>query len=103
MNKQEMITAVQNKVNEGIVDKKDMYSKPVVEKFITAIFETIKEAVVKDETVSVPGFGKFKKRLSKGREGTSKLGGVEKAWKTEDSYKPVFSASKLFEDKVKGI
>lgn len=34
--------------------------------------------------VTIKGFGQFYTTIQRGREGVSKLGGVEKAWKTED-------------------
>ena len=42
---------------------------------------------------TIKGFGTFYTSVRKGREGVSKLGGVEKAWKTEDTTIVKFSQS----------
>lgn len=94
MNKQELI----NKLHEVTG-----FSKKDSEKFLTSFTEVIEDTVAIGEDVSLTGFGKFSKQEVKGREGVSKLQGVEKAWKTEDSHMPKFSAGKLFKDKVKGL
>lgn len=47
--------------------------------------------------VIIPGFGSFKTAVQKGREGVSKMGGVEKAWKTEDKVVVKFSQSDKFD------
>lgn len=44
----------------------------------------IVEALKTTGKCTVVGFGTFTATVQKGREGTTKLGGVEKAWKTDD-------------------
>lgn len=42
----------------------------------------------------IKGVGQFYTQVQKGREGVSKMGGVEKAWKTEDKVVLKFYPSK---------
>jgi len=91
----------QSLVNELSV--KSEITKKASEQYVSDILDIIMETVAKGEDISITGFGKFSKQEVKGREGVSKLQGVEKAWKTEDSHRVAFSAGKLFKEKVKGI
>lgn len=91
MNKQQLI----NKLHEVTG-----FSKKDTEIFLTAFTKTVMETVATGEPVKLVGFGGFEKKETKGREGVSKLHGVEKAWKTEDGFKPAFNPSKAFEDAV---
>ena len=92
MNKQQLVSAL---------SEKSEITKKASEQYITDIFDIIMETVAQGDDISLVGFGKFSKQATKGKEGVSKLQGVEKAWKTEDSYRVAFSAGKLFKDKVK--
>lgn len=50
--------------------------------------KTVKEIIEELESTgkcTIKGFGTFYTAVKPGREGVSKLGGVEKAWKTEDT------------------
>ena len=92
MNKQQLVAEL---------SIKSEITKKEAEKHVTNLFDIIMETVAVGEDVKVVGFGKFEKKETKGRKGVSKLQGVEKPWKTEDSFKPYFDPSKAFEDKVK--
>ena len=94
MNKNEMISAVANKV-EGAT-KKDI---GVV---IDALTDVIKEAVLAGDTITIPEICKISSKTVGERSGVTKLGGVEKAWtkpahkeacvKTLKSFKNIFEA-----------
>jgi len=92
LNKQELINEIA--VRTG-------FSKKDSEIFVGAFTGTVMDTVAKAEKVLLVGFGGFEKKETKGREGVSKLQGTEKAWKTEDSFRPAFSPSKAFKDMVK--
>lgn len=62
-------------------------------KTISEVMEQLKET----GKVTIPGFGTFRTAVQKGREGVSKLGGVEKAWKTEDKVVVRFTQSASFD------
>ena len=50
--------------------------------------KTIAEVIAELEATgksTIKGFGTFYTSVKPGREGVSKFGGVEKAWKTEDT------------------
>ena len=88
--------------------KKDVIAKIVevtgkkkqeIEEILNTLDDIILETVSKGEDVKV-GLGIFKRQETKGRSGVSKLGGVEKEWKTEDGFKPVFKPSKAFKDAI---
>lgn len=49
--------------------------------------------------VTIKGFGTFYTAIKPGREGVSKLGGVEKAWKTEDTTVVKFKQSYSLDSK----
>lgn len=49
--------------------------------------------------VTIKGFGQFYTTVRKGREGVSKLGGVEKAWKTDDTTVIKFKQSNSLDSK----
>lgn len=94
MNKNEMISAVANKI-EGAT-KKDI---GVV---IDTLTDVIKEAVLAGDTVTIPEICKISSKTVGERSGVTKLGGVEKAWtkpahkeacvKTLKSFKNIFEA-----------
>ena len=103
MNKQELVNTIQLKVNEGIIEKSDLYSKVEIEKFVVAFVETVIDTVVSGESVKIVGFGTFEKKPTKGSEGTIQFGERKgEKWTTEDSFKPAFNPSKDFKEKVKG-
>ena len=94
MNKNEMISAVANKV-EGAT-KKDI---GVV---IDALTDVIKEAVLAGDTITIPEICKISSKDVAERSGVTKLGDVERAWmkpahkeacvKTLKSFKNIFEA-----------
>ena len=94
MNKNEMISAVANKI-EGAT-KKDI---GVV---IDTLTDVIKEAVLAGDTVTIPEICKISSKTVGERSGVTKLGGVEKAWtkpahkeacvKALKSFKNIFEA-----------
>ena len=94
MNKNEMISAVANKI-EGAT-KKDI---GVV---IDALTDVIKETVLAGDTVTIPEICKISSKEVGERSGVTKLGNVEKAWtkpahkeacvKTLKSFKNIFEA-----------
>lgn len=92
MNKQQLISELSTRTN---LSKKD------TEIFVTTFTEVVGDTIASNEDVLIVGFGKFFKQATKGRTGVSKLQGEEKAWKTEDSFKPAFSPGKQLKDKVK--
>jgi DNA-binding protein HU-beta len=93
MNKQQLINTISEKT---ILSKKD------TETSITTFAEVVGDTIASNEDVLIIGFGKFFKQATKGRTGVSKLQGEEKVWKTEDSFKPAFSAGKQLKEKIKG-
>lgn len=95
MNKNELINTISEKTNQ---------SKKNTEAFITAFTGTVMTTVVTGEKVQIVGFGNWEKKPTKGSEGIIQFGDRKgEKWKTEDSFKPAFNPSKLFEDKVKGL
>lgn len=100
MNRKSFINIIQEKFN----GTKDIFPNPIskekTDKLLTIFLESIEEVVNNEEKLQFIGFGCFEKKFVEGREGVSKLGGVEKPWKTENKYKPIFSAGKEFKDKV---
>lgn len=90
---------VKKELIKEIATRKEMKAS-LVEEILVAMDEIIIETVAKGEDVKT-GLGTFKKKETKGREGVSRLGGEEKAWKTEDSYKPAFTPNKQFKESVK--
>jgi DNA-binding protein HU-beta len=95
MNKQELITAL---------SKKSEITKKDAERHIQNLFDIIMDAVASNNPVKAIGFGIFEKEKVKGRSGIMHFGEKKgQEWKSEDSWKPVFSPGKLFVDKVKGV
>ena len=94
MTKNEMISAVTNKINGAT--KKDI---GVV---IDALTDVIKETVLAGDTVTIPEICKISSKDVAERSGVTKLGDVEKAWtkpahkeaciKTLKSFKNIFEA-----------
>lgn len=63
-----------------------------MDKTISEVIESLKTT----GKCTIKGFGTFETQVRKGREGVSKLGGVEKAWKTEDTVVVKFYQSNSF-------
>jgi DNA-binding protein HU-beta len=94
MNKQELINEIALRTN---------FSKKDTEIFITAFTDTIMDTVATGDKIKIVGFGGFEKKATKGSEGIIQFGERKgEKWKTEDSYKVLFSVGKIFSDKVKG-
>ena len=76
MNKTEFIAKISETTD---VNKKD------VKAVIDILPEAIKESVITDANnkFSLIGFATFEKRHVEAKSGTTKIGGVEKAWTTE--------------------
>ena len=92
MNKKELVKAVSERF-EGSTQKE-------IGAFLDIFEQVVTETVAKGEDVKT-GLGTFKRQETKARSGVSKIGGVEKGWSTEDSFKPVFKANKGFKESVK--
>jgi len=75
MTKAELVEAVAQKLE---------VSKRESNEIIGTVIDTIVEGALEGKCV-VPGLGKLVLQKTKGRSGISKLQGVDKAWKTEDS------------------
>lgn len=95
MNKPQLITEL---------SKRSEITKKDAERHIQNLFDIIMDTVASGEQVKAIGFGIFEKEEVKGRSGVMNFG-VKKGqeWKSEDSWKPVFSPGKVFMDKVKGV
>ncbi len=74
MNKTEFIAKISDTTE---VSKKD------VKAVIDALPDVIKDTVTGGEKVSLVGFATFEKRHVDSKSGTTKIGGVEKAWATD--------------------
>lgn len=89
MNKGELI--------DSIAEQTGM-TKKQADATITAALEVITEAVSKGEKVTLVGFGSFEPRERKAREGRNPKTG--ETMKIPAATVPVFSAGKLFKEKV---
>ena len=95
MNKNEMITKIQETVDFEVT-KKDLAQ------IVDAYTKVIKEAVLAGDTVTIPEICKISSKEVGERSGVTKLGDVEKAWtkpahkeaciKTLKSFKNIFEA-----------
>ena len=95
MNKNEMITKIQETVDFEVT-KKDLVQ------IVDAYSKVIKEAVLVGDTVTIPEICKISSKDVAERSGVTKLGDVEKAWtkpahkeaciKTLKSFKNIFEA-----------
>ena len=95
MNKNEMITKIQETVDFEVT-KKDLAQ------IVDAYTMVIKEAVLAGDTVTIPEICKISSKDVAERSGVTKLGDVEKAWtkpahkeaciKTLKSFKNIFEA-----------
>jgi DNA-binding protein HU-beta len=91
MNKGELIDAVAQKAE---------VSKSMADAVVTAMMETIMEAVSKGEKVSLVGFGNFEPRERKEREGRNPKTG--ETLRIPATTAPAFSAGKGFKELVAG-
>lgn len=89
MNKGELIDAIAEKAN---------VSKKEADAILTAMLDTILEAVASGEKVTLVGFGTFEVRERQAREGRNPATG--KPIQIPATKVPAFSAGKLFKDKV---
>jgi len=89
MNKQELVDAIAAKAS---VTKKD------ADIILSAITESIMEAVAEGDKVTLVGFGTFEPRDRQAREGRNPSTG--KPIKIPATTVPGFSAGKLFKEKV---
>lgn len=89
MNKGELVDAVAEKAG---VTKKE------ADRILTALFDTIQEAVAEGEKVTLVGFGTFEPRDRSEREGRNPKSG--EPMKIAATRVPAFSAGKLFKDKI---
>lgn len=95
MNKNEMITKIQETVDFEVT-KKDLVQ------IVDAYSKVIKEAVLAGDTVTIPEICKISSKDVGERSGVTKLGDVERAWtkpahkeaciKTLKSFKNIFEA-----------
>lgn len=89
MNKGELIDAIAEKAS---VTKKEADS------VLTAMIDSIMDAVASDQKVTLVGFGTFEPRQRQAREGRNPQTG--KAISIPATTVPAFSAGKAFKDKV---
>lgn len=90
MNKGELVDVVTD--NAGTAKKQ-------ADSILSALTETIIETVSSSEKVTLVGFGTFEARDRKARDGHNPQ--TEKKLKIPSTKAPVFSAGKVFKEKVK--
>jgi DNA-binding protein HU-beta len=73
-------------------------TKVEAEAAIKAFTDAVTEALVKNEDVSLVGFGSFTTVLQKGK--TGKVPGTDKTYTTSDKMVPKFKAGKGLKDRV---
>ena len=73
-------------------------TKVEAEAAIKAFTDAVTTALVKNEEVSLVGFGSFVAGLQKGKSG--KVPGTDKTYTTEDKMVPKFKAGKGLKDRV---
>ncbi|SFV75820.1 DNA-binding protein HU [hydrothermal vent metagenome] len=76
----------------------DYKTKAEAENAINAFTTAVTEALVKQEDVSLVGFGSFQATLQKGKSG--KVPGTDKTYTTQDKMVPKFKAGKGLKDRV---
>ncbi|ABW32265.1 HU family DNA-binding protein [Acaryochloris marina] len=91
MNKGELVDEIAD--NAGVTKKQ-------ADTILTALTETIMETVSSGDKDSLVGFGSFEARDRKARDGRNPRTG--KKLKIPATKAPVFSAGKVFKEKVKG-
>ena len=88
MKKDEVIEIIKGAEIEGLDSNASIKR---FEKAFASILEVIAEELPEGESTKFGGL-KIESKFVKGREGISKLKGVEKPWKTEDHYEVKVSA-----------
>ncbi len=76
----------------------DYKTKVEAETAIKAFTESVTEALVGKEDISLVGFGSFAASLQKGKSG--KVPGTDKTYTTQDKMVPKFKAGKSLKDRV---
>ena len=89
MNRGELVDAISTKAN---------ITKKQTEVVLTAVLDTIIEAVSEGDKVSLIGFGSFEQRERQAREGRNPKTGEKMT--IAATKVPAFSAGKLFKEKV---
>jgi DNA-binding protein HU-beta len=89
MNKTELVA--------GVAEKTGMTKKDA-EKAVSALFDTIQEALAQDDKVQLIGFGTFETRERAARKGRNPQTGDE--INIEASKSPVFKAGKALKDAI---
>jgi DNA-binding protein HU-beta len=89
MNKGELV--------DKVAEKADV-TKKQADAIVTAMFESIMEAVSSSDKVTLVGFGSFESRKRQAREGRNPQTGATMT--IPETVVPVFSAGKLFKEKV---
>jgi DNA-binding protein HU-beta len=89
MNKGDLVDAVAEKAQ---------VSKKQADAVISAVIDSIMEAVAQDDKVTLVGFGSFEPRLRKAREGRNPK--TNEKMMIPETTVPAFSAGKIFKDKV---
>ena len=93
MNKQELVTAMANKMEKSKVD---------AEKALSAFIETITEALVARDDVNIIGFGKFATAEVKEKTGTIQFGERKgETYTTPQHVKPTFKYGSLVKELLK--
>lgn len=93
MNKQELVTAMANKMESSKVD---------AEKALSAFIETITDALVARDDVNIIGFGKFSTAEVKEKSGIIQLGSRKgEEYTTPKHIKPTFKYGKNVKDLLK--
>ena len=73
-------------------------TKVEAETAIKAFTEAVTQALVKNDSVSLVGFGSFESALQKGKSG--KVPGTNKTYTTQDKMVPKFKAGKGLKDRI---
>ena len=91
MNKNQLVNEIAVKAN---IRKKD------AEAAVSAVFDTISEALAKDDKVQIVGFGTFKVKHKEAREGRNSATGERISIAASNA--PVFTPGKALKDQVNG-
>lgn len=89
MNKNELVTRI--KIKTGLTSKETV-------KIIDSFIDTLKESVVKGESIQLIGFGSFERRIRKARTCKNPMTGEN--IQVPESYVPAFKPGKKFKDMV---
>jgi len=88
------------KLIEGILDQHAPFTQNQVEVLVNAIFDAIQEALSKGDKVEIRGFGSFRVRYRKMREGRNPKTGERGSVAAKRT--PFFKAGKALKDLVDG-